>query len=718
MEKSQKNLQLVRPTPSNRNPGEMSRKQILIQEVEVSEEEKRQLARTIQKKKSPGEDTKQSILRKVHLVNKLNYINFQDGTISLRFKHSKYERSLSLEAKPMPCNGDRLDCQWIDSEGIESKLKSYQFDTILINDGQKLILVEADLIGIDVGGISFDLPESCRIISNRKVMRNPCRGVSVQLVQNSSVFQGTLLYFNSISFHIELIAKPPQTFNWINQESSVELIISDEKETYYTGACRIIKETAGQKSRAYILEPLKDQIHRFKHKEFRSSRQQLTPSPEVVFKHPLTKKVVSLKVWDISGSGFSVEEDLNSALLVPGMIIPELELNFGINYKINCRAQVVYKKVYQEKKGDETVKCGLAMLDIDIQDHARLLALLQQAENKNSYVCNQVDMNALWDFFFETGFIYPDKYEYIQKNKQQVKEIYEKLYTRNPNIARHFIYQDKGRILGHMAMVRFFENTWLIHHHAARKSALNRAGLIVLNQIGKFTYDSYRLYSLHMDFLMCYYRPENKFPSRVFGGAARHINSQKGCSLDTFAFFRHRSQSADNAILIKPWHLTESGRSDFFDLEDFYEYASGGLILNAMDLEPGMDDINNLSQEYQRLGFKREKYCFSLKKGEHLKAFILVMLSDIGLNLSNLTNCIMVFVVDSEDLSWDKLHNGLSKVMHTIGQSDIPILLYPTTYAEAHRLPCEKQYNLWILNTPGNSDRYFSYVKRLLRYVK
>ena len=112
----------------------------------------------------------------------------------------------------------------------------------------------------------------------------------------------------------------------------------------------------------------------------------------------------------------------------------------------------------------------------------------------------------------------------IQKNKKQIKETYAKIYTRNPHIARHFIYQDKGTIFGHMAMLRFYESAWMIHHHAARKSALNKAGLIVLDQIGRMINDSHRLYSLHMDYMMCYFRPDNKFPNRVFGGAARNIN--------------------------------------------------------------------------------------------------------------------------------------------------------------------------------------------------
>ena len=115
-----------------------------------------------------------------------------------------------------------------------------------------------------------------------------------------------------------------------------------------------------------------------------------------------------------------------------------------------------------------------------------MLAMLHQVQDKNSYICNDLDLDALWDFLFETGFIYPKKYALIHNSKEQIKQTYEKLYTRSPEIARHFVYQDNGVILGHMAMLRFWQNSWLIHHHAARKSALNKAGLIVLDQIGRF----------------------------------------------------------------------------------------------------------------------------------------------------------------------------------------------------------------------------------------
>ena len=78
-----------------------------------------------------------------------------------------------------------------------------------------------------------------------------------------------------------------------------------------------------------ILEPVKRQVHRFRPREFRSHRQKLAPSPDVAFNHPLFGTPTTLKIHDISGSGFSVEEQKHTAVLLPGMIIPSLDLIFS-----------------------------------------------------------------------------------------------------------------------------------------------------------------------------------------------------------------------------------------------------------------------------------------------------------------------------------------------------------------------------------------------------
>jgi hypothetical protein len=653
---------------------------------------------------------------KAELINKLNYINFQDGTVLVNFNHLKYDKTISLKATPQPCMGDLVDCLWSEDKSISQIIQSYAFSDLLIVNGRKLLKVKAELVRIDNESISLLLPEECYEITSRRARRHACEGINVQLMQNSTVFYGTLMDFNGFSFRVKITAVPPQTFDWMNPDHPMNIVLSEGKVTYYSGECKVIRYTHGNSTRNYILEPLKKQIQRFRQKEFRSERYKLTPSPNIVFQHPFTKGKIDLKVVDLSGSGFSVEEDASNTALMPGMILPELELSFADSYKIKCSAQVVFRKTMMATNGQKWIKCGLALLDMNIQDHLKLIALLHQTKDKNSYICNDVDLDALWDFFFETGFIYPDKYVAIQKNKKQIKETYAKIYTRNPHIARHFIYQDKGTIYGHMAMLRFYENAWMIHHHAARKSALNKAGLIVLDQIGRMINDSHRLYSLHMDYMICYYRPDNKFPTRVFGGAAKSIKDPKGCSLDGFAYFHFRPSTGSMSDLPAGWQICEIQPDDLQELADFYDHASGGLMLDAIDLTPDKLNCDNLGREYEQAGLTRQRQLFSLKQNGNLQAIFMVNTSDVGLNLSDITNCVKVFVTDSEELNVGLLQAAIRSVAQIAGKIDFPTLLYPAAWADEQEIAYEKIYNLWVCSLQY-SDEYFRYLRRLLRFV-
>ncbi len=662
-------------------------------------------------------DLTQVTLTRSYLVNKLNFINFSNRTVRLKFKHTRFDRTITLALKPLPCQGERLDLQWSQEDRSISRLHTFVFDSILIPDGQKLIRAEADIISMNQTGISLRLPEICHQISNRKMRRYTGRNVDVQMVQSSSLFRGRLLDFNAVAFRVELEAGAHQTFEWINPESSVSVILSGGADTYYSGECKILRYCRCNATMHYVLEPISRAIHRYRHKEFRSERLEINPSPDIYFTHPLSKKPLSLKVVDLSGSGFSVEEDELDAQLLAGLTIPEVDVRFSNNVSVHCKAQVVYRRVCKEGKEGVWVKCGLAIIDMDTENNVKLLSLLHQANNRYSYICNKVDLDALWGFFFESGFIYPDKYAYIEANKDRIKNVYEKLYTQSPSIARHFIYQEKGNILGHMAMVRFYEDTWLIHHHAAKKSALNKAGLIVLKQIGHFINDSYRLNSIHLKHVMMYYRPNNRFPSRVFGGACQQIDNPKCCSVDAFAYVHLPVAPGPTPAITGPWELNPAQPDDLADLQDFYEYDSGGLMLKALGLDPDRSGRTGLEEEYRRLGFKKEKHLFALKADGLLKAIIVVNITDFGLNLSNLTNCIKFIVVDPEKLTGDIFKKVIFKLNEKFPFQELTVLVNPVSFAEAIQLPYEKIYNMWIMNTRF-SDPYFRYLERLLKHVK
>jgi len=654
-------------------------------------------------------------VRKRHLINKLNYINFQDGTILINFRHVKYNQRISLQAKPMPCRGDELECIWLDTEKEKyHQLSAYEFQEIQIANGRNMLVITPDDIRINEQGVNLLLPETCYEVGSRKQRRYLCKGITAQLIQSSASFSGELVDFSTASFRVQVSVVPPQTFSWIDPESSVNLILSDDHEMLYAGDCKILQYTEGRKTRNYVVEPLNSEVRRFKPKDFRTVRQELVPSPHIFFLHPFTHKPSTLKIIDLSGSGFSVEEDKERAVLIPGMIIPKLELNFWNSFRVNCKVQVIHHNVQEAEKNCDSVKCGVAILEMDLEEHSRLLSLLHQATDGKSYLCNAVDLDDLWRFFFESGLIYPEKYEFIQANKDRIKATYSKIYNESPKIARHFIYQDKDEILGHLAMIRFYERSWMIQHHAANDSVSAQAAFGVLNQISRFINESHSLFSVQMDSVFCYFRPDNKFPNRVFGGVAANTDDPKRCSLDSFSYFHHQKSSQNETDLKKPWRLMTIQPEDLVELRNFYESVSGGLILKALELMPDCVELGDLPDEYRRLGFKREKHVFSLKKENSLKAVALLNISDIGLNLSDITSSIHVFVLDPEDLSPAVLNSMLSALSEKFDQDVIPVLLYPVSYSEKQRIPYEKLYNLWVLDAQ-HLDQYFKYLDRLFK---
>ena len=653
--------------------------------------------------------TDKSIGRKF-LTNRLNHINFKDETVCINFQHVRDKQTISFYGIPQPCFGKHLVCLWKDQPNINQLLTVYQFHNFIINERQNIITVPATLRCINHRGACFTLPGQSSQTSARRAQRFSCHDLDVKLIQNSIIFSGKLAEFSPISMQIELEYSPTEPFQWINLKNKVNLIVSNERDTLYSGECGILKVTGSSKKKKIILQPTHDTIQRFNPRVYRSNRLELTPSPDIQFNHPFTDKLVNLKVIDLSGSGVSVEDDEDSSVLLPGMIIPSMTLNFANSFNFPCKAQVVYRKAFEHENNKRLIKCGIAFLDMKSEDHIRLLSLLHQTNNKNFYICNEIDMDELWDFFFKSGFIYPQKYAFIQENKKKIRSTYKKLYNNESNIARHFTWQRKGEILGHMSMLRFYQNTWLIQHLAAIMSKDQlKVGIEILNQIGEYAYDSHRLFSSHMDYLICYFRPENHFPNHFFGGVAKNIQDSKVCSIDTFAYFHYRKSTKINSEFPENWNLDKSEFNDLSDLEKFYEHQSGGLMLEALDLIPEdteMSDRQDLSSEYAKIKLKRERRLYSLKHDNTVKAVIMLNISNFAVNLSDLTNCISVFVIDSENLSSEIVHSTISILSEKFKERKFPVLLFPLTYADTHSLKYEKTYNLWTLDMQ-HTDDYF-----------
>ncbi len=630
----------------------------------------------------------------------------------VRFRHATLDRWIRLEAIPDPCQDEEASCRWTRQTTPLKVPSHYRFQDIIIPEGHSLIIVVPEDHRWDSLGGNFRLPRDGVRINARRTRRYPSSGVKAELIQDGIRFEGRLIDFSSLSLRVDLELGLAQSFSWICSETPLMLILSDDQGTVFAGNCRLIRgcrETA-----SLLLEPLSKETQRFARKSHRSGRVIVTPAPNLIFNHPLIGRRFEVSVLDLSGTGLSIQTPLDQDVLLPGLIIRHVRLVFSGGTALTFRAQVIYSNRIKSD-GLELMQCGLAILDISPRAHTQLLSMLYQVKEPNAYIDHPQDMEALWRFFFETGFIYPSKYVFFHKFKKCIQATYEKLYRQHPDIARHFTYQRMGRVLGHMAMLRFYRRAWMIQHHAANTRESHRAGLIVLEQIGRFINDSHRLGPICMDYVFCLYRPENKFPSRVFGSAAKSIADPQICSTDTFAYLHFTPQPLSRLKPAGPgWRLTASSDEDLAELEAAYIAHSGnGGLIRAFDLKPGKQDMKDLSGAYQSIGLMRQRLLYTLRRDDCPAAVLMCNRSDFGLNMSDLTNCVQIFVIDSRILTPDILHRAISRIADWYNGQKFPIMIYPEEAASRCAISAEKRYTAWVLDL-DYTDRYFDYVSRLI----
>ena len=643
------------------------------------------------------------------LINTLNHIHFTNGYILVHLSNPEYEENILVRVYPEPCLGKELTCRWADKTLSDLDLENYQIMHLIIDDGRSMILIPAVLKEITGERLKIQLPEISYNLSRRQAKRYVCRDVNVELVQSGFLGKGELLDFSPIGFRIRMSAESSSFLHLFNSDELVTIHFWKDKQMLFSGICRCIRHGGKPPDSEIVLVPIEERINRFKKRQIRNPRQQLVPAPVITSDHPLFKKSVQLEVYDISTSGFSVYEEAGERVLISGLIIPELKINFAGALKMKCAAQVIYFLEEEEKR----IRCGLSILDMDVNTYSSLAHVLLNALESHAHVSSEVEMEDLWEFFFDTGFIYPTKYRLIQSHREGLKETYRKLYQENPEIAKHFTYQRNGHIYAHISMIRAYEKTWMMHHHAARTIESRLTGFIVLKQMMHYLNDMHRLPSANMNYAMSCFRPENRVPNLIFGGFARSLKNARGCSMDLFAYLPHTSFSL-GVQFPDGWSLKECSAFDLWELNRFYRRYSGGLLLDAMGLGQETTGHEPLEETYSRLGLVRKWKTYSLTHMGELNAVLIVNQSDMGINLSELLNSIKILVINTEGLPWSVLSTAISKLASAYDMDRVPIMFYPFDYVRTENVPYEKQYQAWVLNV-GYGDEYMEFMQRIFR---
>lgn len=646
------------------------------------------------------------VLSQQELINLINYINFSEHPVFALLQHSDHDECILVKVYPEPCLDGELTCRWGESRD-RYLFTSYHLSQIVIPHDQFVIFVPLHDSRSMNGHFSFPLPQKSYVLNERRSSRFFCEGVSAELMQNGVLAHGELVDLGARAFRIRMKPETLKIKSWFNPDVMASVRLFSDQKNIFHGSCRCLRRQENHPSEDFVFTTENDQITRFQPKKIRNPRRRITPSPVAVFSHPFFLRKIHRDIFDLSTTGFSIRDDADEALLMPGMMIDNLSIIHAGVAIAHCTGQIIYRR---EEPG--VVLYGVAILDMDIHSYSRINQLLSAHADPHISVSTEVDMDALWEFFFQTGFIYPAKYHFFQTYRKSYLETYRKLYQENHDVARHITYEEKGKIYGHMSMVRAYERAWLIQHHAARPMENKMPGYVVLRHMILFLHGAYTLPSAKMDYVMCYFRPENKFPDRVFGGFARSLENPKGCSLDLFSYLTVPSKAVSKP-LPKDWRLDEISLPEMWELDHFYRRASGGLFLDVLkkSLEPGETSLREASEG---AGMKREWSFYGLFHDHRPICVLIVNQSDFGLNLSEILNSITAMVIEADLLPWETLRSAVSQLAAVYGMDRVPLLIYPEQYMASRGLPCEKRYSMWIVDM-HYSNLFLEFVQRKFR---
>jgi hypothetical protein len=93
--------------------------------TEVTLEEKSISAKSVSPEENAVSEKKVRKVSRDLLVNRLNFVNFQDDYIRFIFLHRDSNQCSHISAFPEPCSGIKLKCRWVETYSVPFLIETH-----------------------------------------------------------------------------------------------------------------------------------------------------------------------------------------------------------------------------------------------------------------------------------------------------------------------------------------------------------------------------------------------------------------------------------------------------------------------------------------------------------------------------------------------------------------------------------------------------------------
>ena len=447
----------------------------------------------------------------------------------------------------------------------------------------------------------------------------------------------------------------------------------------------------------------------------------------IEFYHPFAGAKITAQLVDLSNSGLSILVPTDKYALVPGLILADASLQLPLRPRLSVTLKVRGINEQPQEESGTTYRVSMAFDNPTMALTREVSAFVQQSVSNNLYDARPEDDHDLWEFYFETGFIYESKRRQLQGYSEVVRRTQQKLLNSETPLLKKIVYKENGKILGNGTAIKIYENTLMLQHLNAIKTHSGNAAKAIIK--GMTTYFLDRYINLRNDnrFVCTYYRPENLFPALVFGETKNLIANDTICWQQDYNFCVRQSKLSvyEHNSSITSREATES---DFANLELLLIKSKKYNLMRVEGLVRESFTSMAVFDEYASIGLYHYRRVFvSQDAGTNACCYAVCTYSSPGLNLSELTNSVKIYF--STNLRTEQIalmNEVIQPVVDSYAQTDMrdPVLLLDKELPAPNGFKIEKIYTWWVMDLyypklfKDSTDMIFNRLKDFIRKKK
>lgn len=608
---------------------------------------------------------------KIDIRKALEYVSFSGAPVNLTVLCSN-PFSISAIVEDVNDSEVTLVCsEGISSFAVEESLKNQRVEFIMGFRRRALkalsrITLISNTESTSSVRIQIEIPKSCTLTDLRKFQRAPFSKAGTELGSSLVIeASGRSLHFSSNNL-LDINQEALSLF----LDRNVGLVLPGDRVSKISVSCDgiVVLEANGIVHRldpkcqsmtnpeTYLAVIKLNQLQASptnsstSSRDLRASRRELIwnkVSAQVAANHPLfvSSRIVG-QVIDISTSGASFFLEGVPQPIVPGLLIRNMQIHLP-------NAQVItsdFKVTSLQSSSADTSTCyriGGQFTGLSIVFMKQLSEFLEKVKAPNIVDATIDDYEELWEFFFETGFIYSSKRKQIQKYSKSMFETYRKLLHGGDSILRKILFKENGVIKGHISSIKFFDNSWIVQHlNASGANDTASAARSVIEAMTEFWSDAKANDALKNFYILFSYRPDNLYPATLFGGVKKLINSPNICDSENlrFCLLKDADSREGKQLEYSSIETYEATLEDSRNFENLLISQSRFAMMRIENLRGKSVTEMEVSKLYEDCGLYRKRRLFVGKdRKSGAVIYALCNYSSPGLNLSELTNSFRVF---------------------------------------------------------------------------